>query len=333
MVTIQSTILALIICQAVSVHTEALQDATEDEKMCEFQKSYFKTARIERKKNPEVPSCQEVCAAEKNCIIWRDIEGTCNLTVFQVKTLKGDSDETSSAGIPNCHKISDNAMPCEAQEKNAKLRKTKTTKDHQACKTSCEESENGKCQMWEFSGNSKCTHFILREEEVSSSVTYGVRYCSSGILPDECTSGNYYELEDVGRSTYYSNHRTGYVMYCDKENWDGSNWPAGSTTSPGWRGDSKWYKMTGDGGTHIPVMKPTPEVGVCSTDLAGWLDGAHPTSKGDSVDNAKFCFRGTVEDCEYFTEGKITHCGDFYVYYLKEVPTCPSRYCASNDTM
>jgi len=326
MVTIQSTILALIICQAVSVHTEALQDATEDEKMCEFQKSYFKTARIERKKNPEVPSCQEVCAAEKNCIIWRDIEGTCNLTVFQVKTLKGDSDETSSAGIPNCHKISDNAMPCEAQEKNAKLRKTKTTKDHQACKTSCEESENGKCQMWEFSGNSKCTHFILREEEVSSSVTYGVRYCSSGILPDECTIGNYYELKDEPRSTDHK-YNIDELYYCDNVQFITNQY---QSTSPGWMGGSKWYRMTGDAGTHIPEKAPK---NTCGSAYPGWLDGVHPTSKGDSVDNAKFCFVDYDSDCKFFTEGKITHCGDFYVYFLKEVPISPARYCASNDHM
>ena len=56
---------------------------------------------------------------------------------------------------------------------------------------------------------------------------------------------------------------------------------------------------------------------------------AHPDTVGDSQD-VQFCFDLRTNICRWSTMGKVTHCGDFYVYYLPDTTHCRLRYCAEN---
>ena len=80
-------------------------------------------------------------------------------------------------------------------------------------------------------------------------------------------------------------------------------------------------------GTRIPESSPGRYH--CGTSATGWLSGTHPTSTAESVD-VKFCFESNGDYCDYSTNGKITNCGGFFVYYLENTPDCPLRYCATN---
>ena len=79
------------------------------------------------------------------------------------------------------------------------------------------------------------------------------------------------------------------------------------------------------------TMMPTSVVDTyhCRTHAPGWLNGTHPTSTAQSVD-VGFCFDGLDGFCNWSTRGKITNCGDFFVYYLENTRTCALRYCATN---
>jgi len=309
------------------VPTIALQDDTEVKKTCTFDDKSFKTTREIKDKTEDLNSCQDVCDAEENCLIWRDDGRICNLTVY---TLKDDSDVISS-GINNCQNVSDNAISCEAKKKDAKLKKTRVKPDQKACKTLCEESMD--CILWEFSKKNKCTLFNLIEKEVPSNAidTFGVRFCSPSttttttatttttttvILPDNPECSVYTTLEDTSRSIKYGNGTWEGVTdsyYCDSTTYK---------TSPGWEGES-WYLMPK--GTRIPEESPGDYH--CGTAATGYLKGTHPTTPGESLDNAKFCFDYEKEDCVGFTRGSITNCGNFMVYKLKDAPKCIARYC------
>jgi hypothetical protein len=81
-------------------------------------------------------------------------------------------------------------------------------------------------------------------------------------------------------------------------------------------------------GTRIP--ESPPGIFHCGTGATGWLSGDHPTSPGASND-AKFCFDDGVNgDCYESTQGKVTNCGSYFVYYLENTPQCYRRYCATN---
>ena len=78
-------------------------------------------------------------------------------------------------------------------------------------------------------------------------------------------------------------------------------------------------------GTRVP--ESSPGTWHCGTGETGWLSGVHPTTPGASNNNAKFCFRN---DCKWSTQGKVTNCGSYFVYYLENVPLCRLGYCATN---
>ena len=80
-------------------------------------------------------------------------------------------------------------------------------------------------------------------------------------------------------------------------------------------------------GTRIPESSPGSYH--CGTYITGWLSGVHPTTPGASID-AKFCFQWGSNDCYEPTQGKVTNCGSYFVYYLENTPICQARYCASN---
>ena len=95
--------------------------------------------------------------------------------------------------------------------------------------------------------------------------------------------------------------------------------------SPGWVG-SAWYRFTMPAGTRIP--ESSPGEWHCGTSVTGWLSGVHPTSGAKS--KAKFCFHDGKKECAWSTEGYVTNCGSFFVYYLNDAPWCTYRYCTIN---
>eukprot|EP00088_Acartia_fossae_P043413 TRINITY_DN4574_c0_g1_i7.p1 TRINITY_DN4574_c0_g1~~TRINITY_DN4574_c0_g1_i7.p1 ORF type:complete len:349 (-),score=65.22 TRINITY_DN4574_c0_g1_i7:249-1274(-) len=101
-------------------------------------------------------------------------------------------------------------------------------------------------------------------------------------------------------------------------------------TSPDWAG-AGWYRMMGPAGTRIP--EAPPGIWQCGTKASGWMTGSHPAVAGQTID-VIFCFdlkgyKG-YSDCEWSTQGKVTHCGNYIVYYLENTPHCDLRYCATN---
>ena len=129
----------------------------------------------------------------------------------------------------------------------------------------------------------------------------------------ECTS--YTVLNDASRSVSYGRGK----YYCDKQD--------SSYLSPDWAGPA-WYRFTMPAGTHIPESSPGQYH--CGTQATGWLSGVHPTSPGASNNNAKFCFHWGSNDCAKSTQGKVTNCGSYFVYYLENATGCADRYCATN---
>ena len=100
-------------------------------------------------------------------------------------------------------------------------------------------------------------------------------------------------------------------------------------TSPDWVG-AGWYRMMVPAGTRIPESPPGRYQ--CGTTATGWLRGSHPASPGRK-DNVTYCFDNTESDdtdCDWSTQGKVTHCGDYFVYYLEDAPCYPCRYCATD---
>ena len=121
-------------------------------------------------------------------------------------------------------------------------------------------------------------------------------------------------LNDASRSVSYGHGNN----YCDKLD--------SSYLSPGWKGPA-WYRFSMPAGTRIPESSPGKYH--CGTYVTGWLSGVHPTSPGASS-NVKYCFTGSSNDCYWSTQGKVTNCGSYFVYYLENTPTCDLRYCATN---
>jgi len=131
------------------------------------------------------------------------------------------------------------------------------------------------------------------------------------------TSGcdNYITLTDATRNV---RHR-GPPFYCDRIN---------DNPSPDWKG-SNWYRFTSDAGVMMPELPPGRRR--CGTGLPGWLQGIHPKVINQPKE-AKVCFQsGTGDECAYSQNIEVTNCGDFYVYYLPEVPFCYTRYCGADQ--
>ena len=67
----------------------------------------------------------------------------------------------------------------------------------------------------------------------------------------------------------------------------------------------------------------------CNTDLAGWMEGNHPTVE-EGVVSRKVCFHGYDRCCYKDVEINVRNCGPFNVYRLKKLTFCTARYCGSN---
>ena len=101
------------------------------------------------------------------------------------------------------------------------------------------------------------------------------------------------------------------------------------------RGDRKcdknltedWYRFSAGAGTSIPThCLPHHR---CGTDMPGWMDGAHPTVD-EGVVSRKVCFHGYYNCCHRHIMINVRNCRSFFVYRLKPVQVCASRYCGKS---
>ena len=68
----------------------------------------------------------------------------------------------------------------------------------------------------------------------------------------------------------------------------------------------------------------------CGTYYPGWLNGSHPTVNEGAVQR-RVCFSYYVygDCCFLSTYIRVRNCGGFYVYQLKPLTLCHSRYCGN----
>jgi len=89
-----------------------------------------------------------------------------------------------------------------------------------------------------------------------------------------------------------------------------------------------WYRFTGAAGVRMPTV--APPTSACGTHATGWLNGAQPSVQDGAVDR-QICFHWSGNPCNWSEPAKVRNCGDYYVYYLKNVAWgCSGRYCGTN---
>ena len=88
-----------------------------------------------------------------------------------------------------------------------------------------------------------------------------------------------------------------------------------------------WYRFSAGAGTSIPTHCP-PKLR-CGTDPPGWMDGAHLTVD-EGVVSRKVCFSGYGKCCYLNIMISVRNCSSFFVYRLKPVQYCNSRYCGKS---
>ena len=130
--------------------------------------------------------------------------------------------------------------------------------------------------------------------------------------PDPCSDMEYFPLYDGTRNVNYNDVDN----FCDASNHN--------YTSHDWHGPN-WYRMFSPAGSKIPETPVAADH--CNTAATGWLNGAHPTILDETV-NRTVCFNYSENTCPYENEIKIRNCGDYFLYYLPEVPGCYARYCS-----
>lgn len=144
-----------------------------------------------------------------------------------------------------------------------------------------------------------------------------------GRVPIECEE--YQLLDDYTRNSRCGVHSRPYV---DNDN-GGYYIP-----SPDWKGGNQWYRFVPPAGLVIPESSLLGQH--CGTEHSGWLNDSHPQQAGESKE-AQVCFSVAVGDypdfyhCEYSIQINITHCSNFYVYWLQEVSYHNhGRYCGTD---
>ena len=130
----------------------------------------------------------------------------------------------------------------------------------------------------------------------------------------QCQEGNYRILNDPKRKASFSADK----MRCDSE--------SGNDMSLDWRGPN-WYRVMPPAGDKL--ADHFVEAKNCNTLKTGWISsGTHPSTPGD-VNNATVCFSYIDgSQCKWEKEIQIKNCGgEYYLYFLPEVPLCSARYC------
>ena len=127
---------------------------------------------------------------------------------------------------------------------------------------------------------------------------------------------SYYILDDESRNVKSEGNES-----CDNLNFANWYW---AMKSQNWKGPG-WYRLMGPAGSRIPESRQG--AWHCDTAETSWISNPHPTVFEETV-NVTICFNYIHgDDCRWPTEGKITNCGDFFVYYLMDTLHCSLRYC------
>jgi len=118
------------------------------------------------------------------------------------------------------------------------------------------------------------------------------RLMQTGSLPSQCTS-------------YSSISTSGAGLMCD------------NSISAG------WYRP--DNG--LDLSTTAPDKNTCNTHAPGWVNFAFPTSSGQTT-SGQACFHWSSNTCMWKTDNvQITHCGEYFVYYLVAPNVCHLKYC------
>ena len=88
-----------------------------------------------------------------------------------------------------------------------------------------------------------------------------------------------------------------------------------------------WYRFVGASGTKMPTTR-VPAYR-CGTDWPGWLDGAHPTVEDGEVLRT-VCFSDRSSGCKVSKEISVKSCGSYFIYKLRQLSMCNSRYCGTD---
>ena len=94
-------------------------------------------------------------------------------------------------------------------------------------------------------------------------------------------------------------------------------------TASDWQGPG-WYRISPSIGTKIPTC-PTKEKH-CGTYGSGWIIGGSTPGLGQTI-NAKACFVGYGNNCNWSSNVQVRNCREFLMYYLPDTPFCTAGYC------
>jgi len=90
----------------------------------------------------------------------------------------------------------------------------------------------------------------------------------------------------------------------------------------------QWYRFTGAAGVKMPTK--APPTSACGTHATGWINGTDPTVNDGAVART-VCFHWNGNVCNWSEPAMVRNCGDYFVYFLKNVSWgCSGRYCGTN---
>jgi len=142
-------------------------------------------------------------------------------------------------------------------------------------------------------------------------------------LPDECN--DYKILNEASRSTDNAVPDGPYL--CDLASGPTFKPNQGDVTMADWQGEA-WYRVQEPAGSRIPTLSPGTHH--CGTQSSTWMNGLHPNTRGDSKE-VDFCLHWDQGPCHkpnsWTRNGKVTNCGDYFVYMLPDMPGCSGVYC------
>ncbi|XP_022781145.1 fibroblast growth factor receptor homolog 1-like [Stylophora pistillata] len=171
----------------------------------------------------------------------------------------------------------------------------------------CFHSPSGNCCKWSTDVLVRnCGGFYVYK--LKKTPQCDLRYCGNGSYSEqECST--YKLLNESNRAATYEPNT--FMYLCD-------------------RALSGWYRFSGEAGFKMPEHCVSKKR--CATFAPGWLSGAHPTLAEGAVER-RVCFHWSTDlrgDCCLFsTFIKVRNCGKFYVYKLRPVLSCASRYCGN----
>ncbi|CAF0756178.1 unnamed protein product [Rotaria sordida] len=138
----------------------------------------------------------------------------------------------------------------------------------------------------------------------SNGTTNTASNTSTSSLPSQCSS--YTINAESTRNTGYTT-----CCYCDNSLATG------------------WYRFISPAGTQLATSPLSQSY--CGTSYPGWFNGSFPTTVG-GLTTGTVCVNYGGNLCYStfsVTSILVTNCGDFYIFYLRAMPSCNSRYCTA----